>query len=272
MPRLVVTADIHLGITDLPRVMKLINDIAAEKPDMVAIAGDIGEGPDNIEIVLQEFKRLGVPVGVVAGNHDVWNADKTCPSKVLFETRIPKITKAAGATWLETENLIHEGIALVGSIAWYDYSAQDPVQKASSEECRRRKRDYDADAWMVDWEWNDLEFCEIIQPPFEQRLKSAQENENVREIVLITHSPIFDAQVTRKPQDRRWAFSNAYYGNLTFGEIASRFSKVTHAVAGHTHSGRDSVIDVEGRKMRVVTLPAEYGDPVCLVLDLPAEL
>jgi 3',5'-cyclic AMP phosphodiesterase CpdA len=272
MIRIIFTADIHLGITSLPRVMQLVNEIETGKPDLVAIAGDIGEGIENFELVLEEFRRLGVPVGVVAGNHDVWNHDKNTPSKLMYEKLLPKAAKSTGTTWLETENLIVGGVALVGSIAWYDYSAQDPAQKTTSDECWKLKGKHNADAWMVDWEWNDFEFCKIIQPDFEERLKSAQDDETVREIVILTHSPIFDAGIARKPNNPDWAFSNAYYGNLTFGEIASKFSKVTHSIAGHTHAGRDAIVEVDNRKVRVVTLNSKYEGPVYITIELRSQV
>jgi hypothetical protein len=268
MTRLVVTSDTHLGITSMPRIAELVKSIEREKPDAVAIAGDVGEGRENFGLVLDEFRHLEVPIALVAGNHDVWNHDKQSPSRLMYESILPGITESAGAVWLETKNMVVGKSALVGSIAWYDYSALDSAWKTSPEECWRRKKEFDADAWMVDWEWNDLEFCRIIQPGFEEHLKTAQSDEQIENIVLITHSPIFDPQITRKSNNPAWAFSNAYYGNLTFGNIALRFPKVTHAIAGHTHAGRDKVIELEDRKIHAVTLNSQYNDPVYIVIEL----
>ncbi len=272
MPRIVITSDIHLGITDLPRVMKLIADIRQQKPDAVAIAGDIGEGPENIGVVLEDFARIGVPVAAAAGNHDVWNHDKRRPSELLWEQILPCIAKSSGTVWLDNENMIVKGIAIVGSTAWYDYSAQDPAFKASEEECRRRKGEFDADAWMVDWPWSDVEFCAKIQRGFVERLMAAQENPLVSEIVVVTHCALFEQQIRRKPGNFKWGFSNAYYGNLTFGKIVSEFSKVTHVISGHSHAGTEAIIDVNGRPVRVITLDSQYNNPLYIVLDLPARL
>jgi len=269
MPRIVVTADIHLGITSLPRLTKLVHDIRAQKPDAVAIGGDIGEGIENIGIVFEEFARIGVPVCACAGNHDVWNNDKRHPSELLWTQAIPNVAKSSGAIWLDDENLIVGGVAIVGSIAWYDYSAQDPQFKASPDENWRRKKEFDADAWMVDWQWNDIAFSRLLEPPFRERLHSAQNNTDVKEIVLVTHSPIFEQQIRRKPGNFKWGFSNAYYGNFTLGRIASEFNKVTHAVAGHTHAGMEAMIDINGRPVRTITLNSQYDDPLFVVLDLP---
>ncbi|MCK4721313.1 metallophosphoesterase [bacterium] len=268
MPRILITADVHLGITTLPRVLKLITDIRAERPDAIAIAGDIGEGVENIEIVLEEFASIGIPVAACAGNHDVWNYDKKHPSEKLWGKTLPEIAKKAGVTWLDNENLIVGDVAIIGSIAWYDYSAQDPAYKVSGEETWKRKREFDADAWQVDWPWNDIEFCRMIEPGFRYRLEKAQSDEKVREIVVVTHSPIFEGQIKRKPGNIKWGFSNAYYGNLTFGKIAGECGKVTHAIAGHTHSGMEGITEISGHPARVVTLNSQYNEPLYLVLDL----
>jgi hypothetical protein len=268
MTRIVVTADTHLGITDYPRVQKLVADIRAQHPDLVAIAGDIGEGAENIGVALDGFAGLGVPICACAGNHDLWNHDKKHPSRLLWEQILPAVAESSGTVWLDRGNLIHKGIAIVGSVAWYDYSAQDPGFRSPVEECRRRKGEFDADAWMVDWPWSDVEFCSMIQPEFEGRLKAAQDDAGVRAIVVITHSPIFEGQMTRKPTNFKWGFSNAYYGNLTFGQIVAQHSKVTHAFAGHTHSGEEATIEMEGRSIKAVTLDSQYGDPKFVVLDL----
>jgi len=268
MPRIIVTSDTHLGITDFPRIQKLVADIKVHEPDIVAIAGDIGEGADNVAVVFDEFVQLGVPVAACAGNHDLWNHDKQRPSRLMWEQILPAVAESSGVTWLDRKNLVFRGIAVVGSTAWYDYSAQDPAFKASIEETWRRKREFDADAWMIDWPWDDLEFCEMIEPEFRARLKAAQDDPSVNSIVVVTHSPIFEEQITRKPGNFKWGFSNAYYGNLTFGKIASEFSKVTHAVAGHTHAGKEGVVELGNHSIRAITLDSQYGDPKFVVLDI----
>lgn len=268
MPRIIITSDTHLGLTNYPRIQKLVADIRALRPDLVAIAGDIGEGNENFAAVLDEFAGIGAHVAACAGNHDLWNHDKKHPSRLMWEQILPSIAESTGTTWLDHVNASIGHIAIVGSTAWYDYSAQDPSAKAPPDECWRRKGETDANAWMIDWPWTDIEFCASIEPGFRTRLEAAQSDPRIESIIVVTHSPIFEQQMTRKPKDPKWAFSNAYYGNLTFGAIVSRFPKVTHSIAGHTHSGEVGTIEIDGRSLRAVTLNSQYGDPKFLVLDL----
>jgi predicted MPP superfamily phosphohydrolase len=248
-------------------MQKLIRDIASQKPDAIAIAGDIGEGIENISIALEEFASLKVPVAACAGNHDVWNTDKKHPSKVLWERSLPKLARSTGTTWLDNDNLVAGDTAIVGTIGWYDYSAQDPSFKASDEENWTRKGEFDADAWMCDWPWNDIEFCGMIEPGFRERLQRAENDPTVHRIIVISHSPLFEEQMKRKPDNAKWGFTNAYYGNLTFGKIVSEFSKVTHAYAGHTHAGMEGKTVIGGHPAKVVALNSQYEDPVYIKLD-----
>jgi predicted MPP superfamily phosphohydrolase len=249
-------------------VQKLISDIRAEKPDAVAVAGDIGEGVENIQVVFEEIRSLGIPVGACAGNHDVWKNDKRRTSELIWNQILPSLARSAGITWLDGENMVVGGIAIVGTIAWYDYSAQDPAFKASPEENWKRKGEFDADAWQVDWPWNDIEFCDMIEPGFRARLKQAQDDPSIREIIVVSHSPIFEGQIKRKPGNYKWGFSNAYYGNLTFGSIVAGHDKLTHVVSGHSHAGMESTIMIGNHPARVVTLDSQYNNPVYIGLDL----
>ena len=44
----------------------------------------------------------------------------------------------------------------------------------------------------------------------------------------------------RKPNNRDWGFSNAYFGNLTLGAQVLERQKVSHVISGHTHVGRNA--------------------------------
>ncbi len=46
-------------------IVQIRHKIAAENPDLVVIAGDIGEGVKRIDECLREFKTLTCPVAVI---------------------------------------------------------------------------------------------------------------------------------------------------------------------------------------------------------------
>jgi hypothetical protein len=71
--------------------------------------------------------------------------------------------------------------------------------------------------------------------------------------------------MTRRPHDRDWAFSNAYFGNLTLGQKILARRKVTHVISGHTHVGRSARLALpDGRTIEARVLNSQYGRPVWL--------
>ena len=72
--RAVMISDLHLGYHNKrAELARWIDMIKQEKPDVVLIAGDIIDGnlrPLMVEKSAEEFKRLGVPVFAILGNHE----------------------------------------------------------------------------------------------------------------------------------------------------------------------------------------------------------
>ena len=66
-------SDLHFGRHDPSIADGLLADLAAEKPDLVAVSGDLTQRARHHEFVAaREFiDRIGAPVVAVPGNHDV---------------------------------------------------------------------------------------------------------------------------------------------------------------------------------------------------------
>ena len=54
---------------------------------------------------------------------------------------------------------------------------------------------------------------------------------------MVTHVPLIEQQMTRKPHYDRWAKANAYFGNLTTGAAVMQRAKVHAIVSGSTAPG-----------------------------------
>ncbi|MGZ3585250.1 MAG: metallophosphoesterase, partial [Ktedonobacterales bacterium] len=91
MPTIVVTSDLHLGITNEARIRQLAEYIETEQPDLTVLAGDIGEGLQNVRACLSLFSRLPGTVAVLAGNHDVWARGHH--SQDLWERHLPEAVR-----------------------------------------------------------------------------------------------------------------------------------------------------------------------------------
>src|SRR5262249_49433846 len=146
-----------------------------------------------------------------------------------------------GATWLEEEIVRVGDVAIVGSIAWYDYSAVDPGITLSPDDIGKMKHHLNNDSTWIDWERDDREFAAERGAALGERLKEAARDPKVRAILVVTHVPILEEQIERRPKDQLWGVSNAYFGNLTLGAALIGEPKVSAVVSGHTHFGRSHV-------------------------------
>jgi hypothetical protein len=270
--KLAVTADLHLPITRAERLADLAAEIAAFGPDALVIAGDLAESLDDLEQCLTLFRnRLTCPVWVLAGNHDLW-VRRSSDSKGLWQERLPRLVAQAGCHWLEGSSFVLQGTAVVGTIAWYDYSAADPSVKASTLKFAQDKLNYNADALLIDWEWSDPEFAARVAEQFLLALDRLETDPAVRRTVVVTHVPLLEEQMCRRPEDPSWAFSNAYFGNLTLGRHVLARPKVSHVISGHTHVGRTGRVPrPSGPPVEAHVLACDYEKPVWMSLTFDAE-
>jgi 3',5'-cyclic AMP phosphodiesterase CpdA len=268
--RLVVTSDLHYSPGHRSAVDAFAAEVAALAPDVLVLAGDVAEGPEWFDACLARFAAIGCPRAVVAGNHDVWSRrGKGGPdSRALLDAVLPALAARHGFVWLEGESLRLGDVAVAGSLAWYDYSAADLRLGRAGAEYARRKGEFNADAWYVDWPEGDPEVAARLGDGLVARVLAEAARPDVREVVVVTHVPLFDACMRRlaahEPDAARWNFTNAYFGNLTLGARIAAVGKVRHVVSGHTHCGGDWTVG----GLRAQVVGSDYGRPAAVVLDL----
>lgn len=267
--KLAITSDLHLPITKAEAVSALGREIQAFGPQALIVAGDVGESLNDLQHGLQILReQVQCPIWVLAGNHDVW-ARPPYDSRQLWQDQIPAAVRAAGCHWLEGASFVLDGVAVAGTIAWYDYSAADPNVQASALEFAQQKFHYNADALRIDWEWSDPEFAERVGSPFLAQLDRLESDPAVQRVVVVTHVPIVEEQMHREPSDRRWAFSNAYFGNLTLGRKVLAYRKVSHIVSGHTHRGKVGTVQrTDGSPILAYVVTSDYEKPNCVALSV----
>ncbi len=271
MPTIAVTSDLHLGITSEDEIRALADSIASQRPDLTVLAGDIGERLANFERCLQLFTQMPGEVAVLAGNHDVW-ARGGYQSRDLWEHHLPAAVHNAGMLWLEDAVWQHSGVAVLGSLAWYDYSAADPtLPPYPPEYFEGHKADVNLDARFVNWTWHDREFASRLGDALCERLAQTEADPNTRATLLVTHVPLFDEQMLRKPDDPRWGLGNAFFGNLTLGRRVLDTRKLRAVISGHTHIGRTGVVTRPGAPdlpaVAVSVVASDYGSPAYVVVD-----
>jgi 3',5'-cyclic AMP phosphodiesterase CpdA len=267
--QLAIASDLHLPITPAERVAALAREMADFTPDAVVLAGDLAESLADLERCLELFtQRCTCPVWVIPGNHDLW-VRRTSDSRELWLKKLPQAVARAGCRWLEGSAFVLHGTAVAGTIAWYDYSAADPTVQASALTFAQEKYNFHPDALLIDWEWSDPEFADLVAAPFLAALDRLEGDPAVRRIVVITHVPLVEGQMHRDPANRDWSFANAYFGNLTLGHKVLRRRKVSHIISGHTHVGRHCQVErPEAPPVEAHVLPSEYENPSWLGLTL----
>jgi predicted MPP superfamily phosphohydrolase len=272
--RLIVTSDLHYDsrgyLTQPAQIRALAEEIAGLGPDAVILAGDIAHGLDDFSACVGCFSGLSCPVGVIAGNHDLWrDKERKISSQDLWTTHLPAVTRQQGAQWIEEDTLCVDGVALVASVAWYDYSAVDPTVQLSRDTLALLKRRLNNDATWIDWSHTDPDFAQTRRESVVRRLRRAEDDPTIRASVLVTHVPVLEEQMQRKPHDPTWGASNAYFGHLTLGDEILGFAKLRAVLSGHTHGGMQATRArgaLSPLEVRVVTV--DYGAPGYTLFDL----
>jgi 3',5'-cyclic AMP phosphodiesterase CpdA len=266
--KLAVTGDLHLPITSSTVMATLAREAAVFAPDALIVAGDMAESLPYLRRCLDILTSLVTcPVWVLPGNHDLWCREAA--SRRLWEELLPRAVAAAGCHWLEGTAFVLNGVAVAGTIAWYDYSAADPSIQVSTEAFARNKGHFNADARFLDWPWSDPEFAALAAGPFLATLDRLEADPSVRQTVVVTHMPLLECQMCRNSRDQGWAFSNAYFGNLTLGWQVLERKKVTHVLSGHTHVGREASLQrKDGRAIEARVLASDYRHPAWMGITL----
>ena len=213
---------------------------------MLILAGDIGTGPDCAGC-LDLFRDLPSRKVLVPGNHDLWVARDATQrdSLLLYEKELPAAAAAAGFHYQDTVPLLFpdEGLALVGSINWYDYSwGRDGLRRLFPEEehrllSKRFTRGRHNDANFVRWDLDDEAFTTRVVAAMQRQLDDALTQVD-RAIVVVHHPPFQALGFPRDPNvpDLDAFLWDAFCGNRRMEEVlARRADRVALAFCGHTH-------------------------------------
>lgn len=271
--RIAVTSDLHYDLaghlTAPDSIESLARSIARERPDLLVLAGDLGHGLDNFRRCVASFVGVAPAIAVLAGNHDVWRDERQNLSSLrLWDNELPRVCAELGVTWLETESLRFGSVGIVGSLAWYDYSAVDPEQAQHAPLLPSLKPMLNNDANWIDWPYKDPELAARLGDSLLLRLDALEQDPAIRSVAVVTHVPLLEGQMVRKRNNPNWGVSNAFFGNLTLGERVSARSKVRLIVSGHTHFAREGVLERSSGPLRYAVIGSDYGAPISRSFEL----
>ena len=249
--RIAVTADLHYGTRHASgnrATEQLAGFLESQRPDVILLAGDVGAGED-FERALALFDRIDCVKAVVPGNHDIWvkSFDTRGDSRVVYEEYLPRVSREHGFHYLDHGplELPASGVALVGSINWYDYTWDHELLKLAAADwedrlrTKRFSRGTHNDSNFVKWDWNDLTFTSHVFDRLASHLEHALERQP--HALVVTHHPpirglLYD---TPEPPPLDGLLWRAFSGNTRVEELLLRYSDRIPAVwCGHTHSAR----------------------------------
>lgn len=125
MTKIRIMSDLHLEFGPLTL------DPAGE--DVLALAGDVGIFIDGIEWADTQAKELGVPVVMIAGNHEFYQNDRQHGHTI--ESTIVALREASArtngrVTFLERDVAVVAGVRFIGATLWTDFALFGDQKKA----------------------------------------------------------------------------------------------------------------------------------------------
>jgi 3',5'-cyclic AMP phosphodiesterase CpdA len=276
--RLAVTADLHWGIRPAgdEATRLLVSFLEAEPPDVLILAGDVGAG-DDFGPCLKLFERLPSRKALVPGNHDLWVRadDPRGDSLAVYREHLPAVCAAHGFHYLDAGPLLlpDHGLALVGSVNWYDYSwSLDALRRLfPGEEGRLRTKRFTRgrhnDANFVRWPIDDATFTADVVAALGGHLQSALEV--VPRAVVVTHHPPYYGLTFPRPEspvDLDGLLWDAFSGNRALEDLLRQHeSRIAFAFCGHTHRAREGDLG----SIRGYNVGGDYHFKRLLCLDWP---
>ncbi len=276
--RLAVTADLHWGIRPPgdAATRLLVSFLEAEPPDVLILAGDIGAAED-FGPCLELFARLSCRKALVPGNHDIWVGaeDPRGDSLRVYREHLPALCATHGFHYLDAAPLLlpEAGVALVGSMNWYDYSwSLDTLRRLFPEEegrlrTKRFTRGRHNDANFVRWPLDDVTFTAEVVATMRDHLRAAFAA--VPRAIVVTHHPPFHGLTFPRPaapvhlDGLLW---DAFSGNRAMEELLVEYQdRIAFAFCGHTHRARENNLGA----IRGYNVGGDYHFKRLLCLDWP---
>jgi predicted phosphohydrolase len=275
--RIAVAADLHWGHRHGQDATRALADfVLAESPDVFLLAGDVGTG-SLFEDCLRLFAEMPGVKALVPGNHDLWVSpdNKDFDSLDLYLRLLPEAAARQGFHYLDSGPLLlpGDGLAIVGTVNWYDYSwSIDAIRRLFPEEehrlqSKRFPRGRHNDANFIRWPLDDAGFTSLVTATLERHLEQASAQAE-RLIVVAHHPPFYAVSFPRSepPTQLEGLMWDAFAGNVGVEQLLARHaSKISHVFCGHTHRARHGTLGpIQG-----YNVGSDYPFKRLLLLDWP---
>jgi hypothetical protein len=193
----------------------------------------------------------------------------------MFREVLPRSSRDHGFVYLDREILLlpEQGLAVVGTINWYDYSwsvAELPRYADDWEERLRAKRFFRGrhnDANFVRWPTDDAGFTREVVAGFDTNLTAALGR--VKDVIAVTHHP--PVRGLNYPPNGPPTFDSllwtAFSGNTALESLVEAHAgRIPFVFCGHTHAAARCTVG----PARGFNVGGDYGWKRLLRLDWPA--
>lgn len=272
--RIAYSSDLHIDASAANRQasMRLAGRVEELTPDVLVIAGDLGNTLEALGEALALFSGVRALKLFVAGNHDVWveGRGNAIDSRTKYKEKIPEVCAGVDFTDLTRGPVAIGRVAFVGSLGWYDYSFADPRLGLSDEDYWRGR--YNDEIWwdreMTFWpsripavkgagreRLRDTDVCHEMASKLDADLREVESG--VDEIVAVVHTLPFLQTLRRSDPP---FYLDAFTGAEQLGRTFARHPKVTHHIGGHKHvSGDWTVAGIQSHR-RIIGRIADDDD------------
>ncbi len=274
MARVTWLTDLHLNFVSPSRREQLMDDVRAERPDLVLIGGDIGEAATFAGYLENLAEAIECPIAFVLGNHDYYAG-----SIAAVRSEARELSRQNDRIcWLPEAGVLSliDDIAIVGHGGWGDarsgdFLASDVVLNdyLLIEELRPAQVDEAIDHGMFP------DVSRILVPELQQRLEQLGDEaaahlrralhdalEHHRRVIVLMHVPPFREACWHQGRisDDNWAphFVCQAAGDVLRNCMLDHTDREMLVLCGHTHSSGDAQIL---GNLQVLTGTAIYGEP-----------
>lgn len=272
-PKIAITADLHWGLPKCNAAnTAVVESLRKNPPDLLLVGGDQG-AEFHFSDCLEALATIGCPVGLVAGNHDIWvrAEDARGDSWQVFDHLLPMECARRGFHYLDHGPWVLPAwdLAIVGTMNWYDHSwGREELARRFPKDLWRLEqmcftRGRHNDRVYVRWPagMSNASVTHDLAARFARHLEKAIGAAG--NILVITHHPAlpelgFPAagreSATEAPSMDHLLWE-AFSGNSQVEQIVrDNADKIALVVSGHTHRWRSGSLG----RARLVNVGSDY--------------
>ncbi len=268
--RIFIASDLHLGVSaqgdkSFRSLAKYVNEHGTED-DVLMILGDIGIDDVFVQKALQHFQDFRGKKLAIAGNHDVWVAQKRDTSSLRYH-RQSAIFRFNGFHPLEDEPIVFGDIGFAGAMGWHDRTFRDEIgiPDVNYELKTFPKGEVWLDAHRVNWPYTDKEVVEMQLERLHAQLEALKASGVTRMIVGMHHVPTKELLFhPRWLLSKKMRFFNTFLGSQRFGTLLEADRSIPKLVfCGHIHRSANVIKP----NIRYHSVGGSYASKQLIILD-----